>query len=178
MADDASQDNTPQEEPKKGPNKMIIMGGAALVMILEAAAVYFIIGMTSASQVDAAAGAIEIADEDDPERMVELELIEERFFNATTGRPYVFNVRVALQVRQKNAERVTSDMERRKAEIAERVGNAIASSTLRHLMYEPDRGTIKRRLDAVMLEIFGEVNGEPRVEQVLIPKLDGAPVDI
>ena len=173
MADEQPQ---AEEQQKKGGSKIIVIAVVAVLMIVEAAAVYFVVQMASPASA-AADVALEGEDPNDPDRLIEQELVVGRFFNASTGRPFSYQVDIFIKVRQKHLERVQAELERRQAEIKEGVAQIIAGSQQRHLMFEPGRETLKRQLTAFTTDIFGTVEGDPRVVEVLVPKLDGSPLD-
>lgn len=172
MADD---DKAQQPEKKKSPIMLFaIVGG---LMVAEAIGVYLLVKMTSAAPSTAAELELEGGSEDDDERIVEIPLLHERFQNRSTGRVWLWETEVVLKVRNRNVELINRQLERRAAEVKEGVAKIVGRALDRQLA-EPGRETIDRQLTAYCNDIFGlDADGMPRIEDVLIPTLHGAPAD-
>jgi len=164
----------PKQQKKKGG--LVVVGGVVALMILEAVAVYVLVGMTGAASTSAAELALSEG-VPDGERQVELELVKERFQNRSTGRVWLWETEIVLKVREKNLPRVESIIERRRAEIREGISKIIGSAMDRQLS-EPGRQTMDRQITAYLNDVFGTTGeGEPRIDDVLLPTLQGHPAD-
>jgi len=176
MADDEQKVDGAQEE--QGPKKkspLLLVGVVGVMMLLEAVGVYAVVTITSPK---ASMAGMEMSDEEDEaERLVEVLLVEDKFINISTGRVWQWAATVHLKLKNKNLERVESEMEKRDAEIKEGISEIIASASDRHLR-EPSKETVKRQLTAFVHEIFGaDADGEPRVERIVISHWLPSPLD-
>lgn len=170
MAEQAEQ--TPQT--KKSPMKTIVIVGA--VMLLEAGAAVGFIMFSGGGAADAQA-AIEGEQTAVEEETLELTLVEDRFQNMASGRVWTWNIAIALQVKRKHEQKVTGELERRKAEITEGVSLLIRRAAHSHLT-EPGLETLHRQVTTYIEQIFGITpEGEPYVQRVIIPKCQGNPPD-
>ncbi len=165
----------PAEAPKKKlPIKAI--GAVAVVMIIEAVAVFMVAGK-SGPQSAAAAPTIEGGDHADMEATVEIPLVDDRFQNMQTGRVWIWDVSAVLKVKQKNEAFIAAELERRSAEIGEGVSMVIRRAQHMHLK-EPGLETINRQLLAYVNQALGkDPDGKDRVERILIPKCKGYAAD-
>ncbi|MGP1271907.1 MAG: hypothetical protein ACTS22_01095 [Phycisphaerales bacterium] len=161
-------------ESKGMPKKLVLIVGA--VMALEVLAVGAFLMLTGRAPEEATA-SVEYDPETDPEAMVEVPVVADRFQNMHTGRVWQWECEIVIQVRRKNEPAVLSSIERRNAELLSGVGELIRKATHSQLR-EPELQSLKRKLEVYLNEIFGEdADGRDRVERVLIPKLRGAPAD-
>lgn len=163
-------------KPKKGlPIKTI--GIVAGIMLLEAVAVVMVLGMFGGPKESKAEADPHALVEDDSNKTQETELVDEKFQNLTTGRVWVWDVAVYVQVKNKNAEHVKEVLEQRGAEIKEGVGQIISKAQHSHLK-EPERQTINRQFAVFLEKVVGQdTEGKPLIERVLIPKCRGYPAD-
>ncbi len=173
MADEESKAQSTEEsagESKKGGLKTIIV--VAVIMIVEAAGVGFLVKMMSGPKgVEASELAmLEGTGEDAP---VEIELVEERFQNMSTGNVWEWRVQIVLRVRQKNQAHIETIKERDAALLKEGVALIFRRAQDRHLR-EPGLETITRQLTTYLNEIFGvDADGMPRIDRVLVPECKG-----
>ena len=109
MADET----TPAEvEPKKkSPLKVVII--VAALMIAEAGAVFGFIAVSGMGAAKLSADDLEGQALADRERPVEIELIDAKFQNRSTGRPWTWHAQLFLQVRTKNVEHIEKILEER-----------------------------------------------------------------
>lgn len=171
----AEQEKQAAETEAKKKSPLMLVGVVGVLMLLEAVGVYALVHMTSPRMSEARLDLHPIEDEQD--RLVEVLLVEDRFINISTGRVWQWQATVYLKVRNRNIERVESEMEKRSAEIKEGVAEIIASAQDRHLR-EPGRETIKRQLSAYVNDVFGvDAEGRHRVEQVVISRWLPSPMD-
>mgnify|MGYP001275298673 CR=1 FL=1 len=160
---------------KKLPIKTLAV--VAAVMAVEAAAVVFAMGMIGPSASHAETDVHELVD-DDSEDTVEIEVVSEKYQNLSTGRVWVWDLSVFLQVKNKNAETVQGVLEQRKAEVAEGLGQIVSRAQHAQLK-EPERQTLIRQINAFLERIRGmtDPDGKPLIERVMIPKCRGFPSD-
>lgn len=161
---------------KKGlPVKMI--GAVAVVMVVEAGAVFMIAKATGPKHAQAAEATLHGASQNDQEATVEIPLIEEKFQNMQTGRVWIWDTEIYVKVRKKNEEYVTGVLDNRSAEIKE--GVAMIFRRAQHSqLKEPGMETINRQLSAYISSIIGkDADAKDRMERVVIPKCRGFPAD-
>lgn len=176
MADEANTTESNDSDAPKGgmPKKVLII--VAGVMALEVAAVGAFL-MLSGGGASEAAADIELDPENDPEAVIEIPIIADRFQNMHTGRVWQWECEIVIQVRRKNESAVAKALEYRTAEVTAGIAELIRKATHTQLR-EPELQSLKRKLTVYLGEVFGEdAEGESRVERVLIPKLRGAPAD-
>tara|TARA_R110002096_G_scaffold435816_4_gene663265 strand:- start:75580 stop:76116 length:537 start_codon:yes stop_codon:yes gene_type:complete len=173
MADEdtkAQKTDDASSESKGGGLKMIII--IAVIMVVEGAGVYFLVNMMGGpSGVEASEMAmLEGTGEDAP---VELELVEDRFQNMSTGHVWEWRVQIVLRARQKNAAHIETIKTRDAALLKEGVALIFRRAQDRHLR-EPGLETITRQLTTYVNEVFGvDADGMPRVDRVIIPECKG-----
>jgi flagellar basal body-associated protein FliL len=179
MADKPKAPETPTEAAPPPARKLPIktLGIVAVLMAAEAGAVVFAMGMLGPSASHAETGVEELVD-DDSEDTAEIEVVSEKYQNLSTGRVWVWDLSVFLQVKNKNAETVKAVLEQRKAEIGEGMGQIISRAQHAQLK-EPERQTLIRQINAFLERIRGmtDPDGKPLVERVMIPKCRGFPSD-
>lgn len=174
MADEEKQPETTEEAApkKKLPIKMAAI--MAVLMIVEAAGVFFVVGMTGRVPSETAADMI---NDNDQELTVELPLVEDKFPNMTQGPVWLWDVEIALKVKKKNEEHVSKVLEQHASEIKEGVSWIIRRAQHAQLK-EPGLETLRRQLRAFLDEQLGEdLDGESRIEKVLIPRCRGFRAD-
>ncbi|MBY0310465.1 MAG: hypothetical protein K2W85_00190 [Phycisphaerales bacterium] len=167
------------EAKKKGlPIKTIAI--VAVLMILEGALVFFVLGAMGGPKKTEAATEAKHLEHDESEQTVEIRLFEkedERFQNLTAGRVWIWNVSFFVQVKNKNSERVENVLEQRKAEIKEGVSQIVSRSPIAQLK-EPERQSLNRQVTALLDKVLGQdSDGKSLVERVLIPTCNGFPSD-
>lgn len=121
----------------------------------------------------------EIVQTDDAaaENVHELMIVSDRFPNHQSGKIWLWDTEIQIQVKQKNLEYVQRILEERNAEIKTGVSTLWRNAHHRHLT-EPNLETMTRQLSEYLNTVFGEdANGEPRVHKVLIPRCVGLPGD-
>jgi flagellar basal body-associated protein FliL len=165
------------EAPKKGGLPIKLLGGVAVVMVVEAAAVFFVAKATGPKHAQAEEVHVEGADQTDHEATAEIPLIEEKFQNLQTGRVWIWDTEIYVKVRQKNEEYVSKVLENRSAEIKEGVSMLFRRAQHSQLK-EPGMETLTRQLNAYLMGIVGkDAEGKERMERVVIPKCRGFPAD-
>lgn len=160
---------------KKGlPVKMIGVVGA--IMALEAVAVMFIFGGVGPSKSHAESDTTHLKG-DDGQQTKELLIVEDRFQNLQSGKVWVWDAAVYVQVRAKHFDKVESTLKQRNAEIKEGISQ-IFSRAQHAQLKEPDRQTLNRQITAFLQKTFGaDDQATPYVERVLISRCRGFPAD-
>lgn len=157
---------------KKLPIKTI--GIVAGLMVAEAGAVFAILG---AGGPKASSGATPeaVLHDDESEKTTEIELVNDKFQNMTTGQAWVWQVSIYLQVKNKNAERVEAVLEQRKAEIREGISQIIARA--RHTqLTEPEKQTLTRQVASYLDTLEGMTDDHKSiVERVIFADCRGFP---
>lgn len=160
---------------KKLPLKTLIVVGA--LMLAEGAAVFFVVGMLGGPREGKAETEAKHVEHDESEETTEVEIASEKFQNLTTGRVWVWDVSVFVQVKNRNSERVEKVLEQRNAEIKEGISQIISRAQHAQLK-EPERQSINRQFGAFLEKVIGsDAEGKPLVERILIPKCRGYPAD-
>jgi len=164
-----------EPSPKgKLPLKMIIM--ILGLMLAEGAGVFVVLNMMSAPQEVKAEGITETP-ADGLEQIHEVLIVDDRFPNHQTGRVWLWEVEVQVQVRQKNLDYVQRLLEERSAEVKTGIAQIIRTSHHKHLT-EPNLDTINRQIEQYLRDVFEyDAEGNPRIERVLLPKCVGFPAD-
>lgn len=158
---------------KKPPIKMLAV--VAALMLVEGVAIFMVVGMINKKPAEAEAVELH-GHEEDLNAIVEVPVIEGRFSHTNSGKQWIFQSNIVLQVKKKNAERVEEELESRKAEINEGIARIFRGATLSQLN-SPDLAILKRQLSAYLGEILGkDTDGQGRLEQVLVPRCEGFPV--
>lgn len=160
--------------PAKGSSSVKIILAVVILMVVEAAGIYFFVGKTGPKPVEA---AVEGKDETNHDSVVEVPLIEDKFQNMQTGRVWVWDTEVVLKVRSKNEEYVTKQLEDRAAEVKE--GISLIFRRAQHAqLKEPGLETINRQIASFTAQLLGkDGEGKDRLERVVIPKCKGFPAD-
>jgi len=178
MAENENNAQAPAEEggaKKKGlPIKMIAV--VLVLMVVEGAAVFLVLGKLGGPPEVQAQGLSEDP-ADELEQIRELMIVDDRFPNHQSGRVWLWQVEIQMQVRQKNLAYSERLLEERAAEIKTGVAQIIRTSHHKHLT-EPNLDTLNRQIEEYLIDVFGyDGAGEPRVERVLIPRCTGVPAD-
>ena len=175
MNDDAPQQD---EAPKKSgpPIKTIVVILALLV--LEGAAIVFL--MTMLGKPSEVAAQELMQDPDQEQALVhELPVLQDKFSNAKQGRLWIWDMEIVIAVEGRHQENVQAVLDRRASLIRSGIGRIIASAQHAYFQ-EPGSDTIRRQiLDFLNAdELVGtDAEGEPMVQDVLIPSCIGFPAD-
>ncbi len=160
---------------KKPPIKVI--GAVAAIMLVEAAGVYFVVGMSKPKVAAATEVDVHGAEHAAAQQLVEIDLIEDKFQNMQTGHVWMWDMRVVLKTSKKNEEFVNEEMGKRTSEIQEGIAQIIRRAQHSHLK-EPDLVTVSRQIAAFADKVFGhDAQGNSRVERIMIPKCRGVDVE-
>ena len=100
-----------------------------------------------------------------------------KFQNLTSGRVFIWETEIVLEVRQKHQEHIEHELERRQAAVREAIAR-IYRRMQQPQLQEPGSETLIRQLTAMFDEFFGpDPDGHSRIERVLVPVCDGYPAD-
>lgn len=158
-------------QAKKSPIKMVGIVGA--VMVLEAAALFMVLGATSGKPQGANAAELKGHDTAADDNTVEVLLLEEEFQTMQGSQIWIWDTNVVLQVKQRNEAFVNEQLEARNAEILEAIAQMFRRASPNQLR-EPGMETINRQITAYLGKMFGkDAEGHERLEKVLIPKCRG-----
>ena len=108
MADKSRAPEKPAEPAPLPPARKLPIKALAIVAVLmgvEAGAVVFAMGLLGPSASQAGAETHELV-EDDSEETIEIEVGSDKYQNLSTGRVWVWDLSVFMQVKNKNAESV------------------------------------------------------------------------
>ena len=159
---------------KKLPLKMMLM--IVGLMIAEGAGVFVVLNMMSGPP-EVQAEGIAQDPTDALEQIREVLIVDDRFPNHQSGRVWLWETEIQIQVRQKNLAYVERVLEERAAEVKTGVAQIIRTSHHKHLT-EPNLDTLNRQVEQYLRDVFEyDGEGKPRVERVLIPKCVGFPAD-
>ena len=166
----------PAPEKKKGlPIKTIAV--VAVLMLVEAGAVIFVFGMMGGPKQSKADIDPKQLQHDESNEIQEIQVIDDRFQNHSSGKVWVWDINLVVQVKNKNADRIQKVLEQRKAEVQEGISQIISRAQHAQLK-EPERQSISRQLSAFLEKVLGnDADGKSVVERLIIPKCRGYPAD-
>lgn len=159
---------------KKPPIKAIAI--VLVLLVVEGALVMMLAGGSgkpketkAAEHVDPHAG--------EAEKLVESLVLKDRFPNTHTGRTWIWDTEIQVQVKQKHEERVTGLLTARAAEI--KTGIARIWRTAQHNHFnEPGLETLTRQVTEFLDTVIGTgADGKSYLERVLISRCVGFPTE-
>ncbi|TVQ62797.1 MAG: hypothetical protein EA379_04830 [Phycisphaerales bacterium] len=160
--------------PKKAlPVKTVLIVVALLV--IEAAALIGVMHLAGPRTTEGA--ELHIKGDEAMEQIVEILVLKDKFPNNHSGRSWIWDVEVQVQVKTKHQAHVTERLENRKAEV--RAGAARIWRTAQHNHFnEPSLETLSRQLTDLLNNIFGlDSQGRPYVVRVIISRCVGFPTE-
>lgn len=161
--------------PRKKP-PILVLGGIVGLMVVEGAALFFILGSSGKQPATAEAGLHE-PENAHAEALQEIPLIADEFQNMQTGRVWIWKLEVFLKVKGKNVEHVQHELETRAAEVKAGV-QEIMRRAQHNQLKEPGLETLTRQLTAFVNRVFGaDADGANRVEGIIIAKCLGIQAD-
>ncbi len=112
-----------------------------------------------------------------PEDIAETIVVKDKFPNNQTGRAWLWDVEVYVQVKYKRLDAVSAMLTTRSAEI--KTGIARIWRTGQHAYFnEPGLETLTRQVREFLNGIVGtSADGQPMIERVLIPRCVGFPTE-
>lgn len=168
MAENNEEKTATTEKPaSKLPVKTIMI--MAAVFIIEAAAI---------SAVWFFAGQSEPASAQNPnndpalalEQPVEVLVIQGKFQNTRSGRPYLYDTEIYVVVKQKHTGYIERVLENTRVAITSEVSKLFRKAEPAHLL-EPELSTLTRQIHAMLDRRLGrDEDGEPYIDKVLISK--------
>jgi len=161
-----------------GSSRMKILIIVAAILIVEGVAIsgaFMLLAGPSEVQADSSLDNTSQAKE---QRITEVLVIDDKLPNARSGVTYLYDTEVYLQVRQKHAATVQSELEQYRNEIKAEI-TAIWRTAEPHHFQEPKLQTLRRKVYALLNERFGadEQTGEPIVEKCVIIMGTGFRID-
>lgn len=160
---------------KKSPIKLIAI--VAVLMVVQAVAIIGVMGATGPKA--AAAKEVKLDDhpKEDTEAAVELALVDDRFQNLQTGRVWIWDTEIVVQVKAKHQKAVEEMLEKRAAEIREGIATIFRKAQHSQLR-EPGLESLNHQVHAFVNQVVGkDAENEERVKRVLIPKCKGYPAE-
>lgn len=166
-----------EAKPAKKKPPMVPIAVVAAVMAVEGALVFVVAGMTKGGQTASASELHEGGHGTEGEEMAEVPVFQGKFQNQTSGKVWIWETEIVLEVRQKHAEHITHELERRQAAVRDAISRIYRRAQLAQLR-EPGSETITRQLTTMLDEFFGpDAEGHSMVERVLVPVCDGYSAD-
>ena len=170
MADEETLEKT-DEGRGTGKRTIVVVAG---LLVAEAVALTVAFMLFASEPEVARAGISEMsAEEIEQERIVEVEVLDDRLPNAKRGVTYLYDTRIFAQVRQRNAERMNRELEQFSNEIKAEVAGMWRGSAKTRLE------TLTRKLESMFRERLGSdpQTGEPIVEKMVIVLGPGFRID-
>ncbi|MGP1310457.1 MAG: hypothetical protein ACTS27_09700 [Phycisphaerales bacterium] len=180
----------PAEEKKKGlPIKTI--GIVVGLLVVEAAGMYFVLGATGkpkethAAEVEGSHGAAKGGGHGDGHgesggpvaEVMEIPVLKDRLPNNSTGRPWIWDTEIIVQVKGAEGEHIKAILESRSAEIRTGLGRIWRTAQHAHFN-EPGLETLTRLATAFLDDLLGpDPEGHSYLKQVLIARCVGYPTD-
>jgi len=165
---------TSGEPAKKGlPIKTIAV--MLVMLVVEAGAIIGVMAFLGKPSEVKGLDQVEAHHADPGDELQELPVLKEKYTNNSTGRVWIWDTEIMIQVKQRHAEKVTAALEARSAEIRTGIGK-IFSSAQHHYFFDPGRETLTRQSLEYLRSILGrDEDGEEYVVGVLIPRCMGMP---
>lgn len=172
----AEGDSEGDAKPAKKKPPVVAIAAVAAVMAVEGAVVFVVAGMTKGGQT-ASASELHEGHGTEGEEMAEVPVFQGKFQNQTSGRVWIWETEIVLEVREKHKEHITHELERRQAAVRDAISRIYRRAQLAQLR-EPGSETITRQLTAMLDEFFGpDPEGHSMIERVLVPVCDGYSAD-
>jgi len=170
------------EEKKKGlPIKTI--GIVAVLLVVEAVAMFVVLGATGkpketqAAEVEKPAGGGHGEGGGAVAEVMEIPVLKERLPNNSTGRPWIWDTEIIVQVKGVDGEHVKAILESRSAEIRTGLGRIWRTAQHAHFN-EPGLETLTRLATAYLDDLLGpDPEGHSYIKRVLIARCVGYPTD-
>lgn len=109
--------------------------------------------------------------------IVELPVIKERLPNNSTGRPWIWDTEIIVQTKGADSEHVKTILEQRSAEIRTGIGRIWRTAQHAHFN-EPGLETLTRLVTAFLDDLLGpDPEGHSYIKRVLLARCVGYPTD-
>ena len=170
----ASPEGGEAQAKKKPPIKTIAI--VLVLLVVEGAAVMMLVGGSgkpketkAAEHVDPKAG--------EADKLVETLVLKDRFPNNHTGRSWIWDTEIQVQVKQKHQQHVSDLLTARAAEI--KTGIARIWRTAQHNHFnEPGLETLTRQVTEFLNTVVGQsADGKSYLDRVLISRCVGFPTE-
>lgn len=175
---DTKDEKSSQAETKaaaKGGLPIKTIGIVAVLMIVEAAAVFFVVGSTMRKPTETKASELHGEEEAKLDALVELPLVEDKFQNMSQGQAWIWDAAVFVKVKKRDEQKVQEALQARAAEIKEGISYIFRRAQHAQLK-EAGLETMNREISAYMNEIVEKApDGTSRIDKVLIPRCRGFP---
>jgi flagellar basal body-associated protein FliL len=163
-----------QGAKKKPPMKTIV---TVLVMLLAEAVGVVVVMKMWGGPGEVQGTEINLEEEANLNRPVEILVLQDRIPNQSTGRIWLYDTEVYAVVKNRHAESVTEELERRRAEVHTEIAQIWRRATQSDFK-EPGLERLTSRTYEYLTRLIGSDDaGEPKIEKVLIPKCNGFRAD-
>ena len=141
----------------------------ASVFVVEGLAIFMCFVLAGGPS-DARADEVARQEAAEAAKPVELLVVAERFPNTLTGRTYLYDTEVFIQVRRKHKQIVEEKLEQMAATIKSDIAQIFRAAKPGHL-HEPTLATLRRQIRARLSERLGhDAEEESLLRDVLIPR--------
>ncbi|MGE3106766.1 MAG: hypothetical protein AB7G11_13105 [Phycisphaerales bacterium] len=142
------------DAPKKKKGGMKVIIGVAGAMAIEGAVLFFVLGSGGPQKSEAAEQSHDLAPDASmvPE---ELLVVEDKFQNLQTGRVWVWDAAIYVQVMSRDKSAVEEILKRRAATIKEGISQIFSRSQHAQLA-EPERQTLNRQISTFLDQLMQE----------------------
>lgn len=161
---------------KKRSMQTKVIVGVLLVVILEVVTITTVAILTSEPEAGAGMEGFKLDESRKLDKIREIILIEGRFPNNLRGITYLYDTEIRVEVKQKNAERVESQIAELEGRLMMNISTIMGQAEPR-LFEEPHFVTLRRQIEQMLRDVIKpdiETN-ESLIEGVLIVKLVGFP---
>ena len=175
MADDTVKSEN-GDGSKKGKGRTILI--VALLLVVEAGVLLGAMMLVGGDPNAASAEVVTDPELAELEKVVEIAVLDAKLPNAKSGVTYIYNTEIFVQVKQKYAERVTSELEQFSNEIKADISAIWRTSDPRHFQ-EPRLENLSRKVEALLSDRFGSdaESGEPILIKCVIVMGTGFRID-
>jgi len=170
-------EQAPETPPQEGAEEAPPPKFLSMRMLLILAGVFLLEGLTITAVFLFFGGPADVNAEEEAakqmaegEKLVEVHVVTDRFPNTRSGRNYVYETEVYLQVRQKHKDEVRERVETAKARVTSEVAQIFRACDPVDLA-ETTLATLRRQIYSRLDDLFGEdEEGGALIQRVLIPK--------
>jgi flagellar basal body-associated protein FliL len=177
MPEEAKDKKDGQDAPRKGGLSMkavIIVGAVLLIEGVTIAGVFLLAGGPD----DANANTAAVDEAAQMELPDEVQVIEDKFQNTRTGRAYIYDTQIVVICKRKNKAEIEQKLEMMRARISADIAEIIRKAEPAHLL-EPELATLKRQVQSALDSRLGsDIDGNPLVMEVVIPKCEQYRADL
>jgi flagellar basal body-associated protein FliL len=164
-----TEEQTPAKPQQASSRKATLKAIIIIVAILTVEAGTIIGTMwLSGGPAEASAEGIAADQQAAQNRLVEVELINEKFTNQRSGRLEYFDTQIVAIVKNKNVQKFKDELETMRARVRHDVDIIFRRADPAHFQ-EPTRATLRRQVLAVLNDRFGEdADGQPLVHDLVL----------